>query len=98
MDCRTFRRQHLEYLDRTLPGETLVSMQEHAATCSCCARLDVSLRRGLMVARSLSVIQPSAGFADRLRERLAVQHRTALVMSTAVFRGELGSSRRAALR
>jgi hypothetical protein len=97
MDCRNFRRQHLEYLDRTLPGETLVSMQEHAATCSCCARLDVSLRRGLMVARSLSaIIQPSAGFARRLRKRLAVQRGARRVVSAAVFQS--GLARRAVLR
>lgn len=75
MDCRNFRRRHLEYLDASLPGQQLAAMREHVQACACCSRFDVTLRRGLMVARSLGsfgAIHPSPRFLGRLRERLAI--------------------------
>ena len=70
MDCRTFRRQHLEYLDGTLPCDAMAAMHAHGAKCACCSRFDVTLRRGLMVARSLTPVTPSASFSFRLRAAL----------------------------
>src|ERR1035437_5804167 len=67
MDCRIFRSQHLDYLDATLPSHQMTAMQAHVTACVCCARLEVALRRGLMIAHSLPSIRPSAGFGARLR-------------------------------
>jgi anti-sigma factor RsiW len=72
MDCRSFKKKHLAYVDDTLPGFELAAMQAHLRACSACAQQDASVRRSLLVLRNLPPIQPSAGFSDRLRDRLAV--------------------------
>jgi hypothetical protein len=70
MDCRTFRRKHLGVVDVTLPGVDTVAMREHVSGCTACARLDRSVRRSLMVARSLPPVHVSADFRARLMMRL----------------------------
>ncbi len=70
MDCRTFRDQHLAYMDNTLSEGELVAMERHRAECTACSRLDTSIRRALLVFRNLPCIQPSAAFATRLSARL----------------------------
>src|SRR5579862_9034854 len=67
MDCHTFKRQHLLYTDSALPPVEAVAMRTHADECDACGRLHIALRRGLMMARSLRSITPSAGFGARLR-------------------------------
>jgi len=72
VDCRQFRCDHLEYLDDTLPGDTMRAAQLHVLQCAACASHDTMVRRSLMVARSLPRITPSAGFEAQLAARLAM--------------------------
>ncbi len=71
MDCRSFRNNHLCYLDDTLSGEQTAAAQRHVLSCDGCAAHDTLVRRSLMMARSLEPIQPSEEFQRRLRARLA---------------------------
>jgi hypothetical protein len=71
MDCKQFRKDHLAYLDDTLPGEVMAAAQRHVMQCDGCAAHDTLVRRSLMVARSLPTLEPSADFQQRLRARLA---------------------------
>ena len=73
MDCRSFRRHHLAYLDNTLPGELLVAAECHVIECEACARHDTAVRRALMLARNLAPIEPSADFQARLEARLRAE-------------------------
>ncbi len=45
-------------------------MQSHLAECPACAKHDTTMRRGLMVFRSLPLIHPSPDFFDRLSNKL----------------------------
>jgi len=71
MDCKRFRKQHLAYLDDTMPGDEMAAAQHHVMVCNGCAAHDTLVRRSLMVARSMPVLEPSAAFQARLRARLA---------------------------
>jgi hypothetical protein len=71
MDCKSFRRQHLAYLDDTMPGDDMTRAQHHVMVCDGCAAHDTLVRRSLMVARSLPTVTPSVEFQARLRARLA---------------------------
>jgi hypothetical protein len=74
MDCRTFRRQHLAFVDDTLPGIDVVQMERHRQRCASCARLDAEIRRSLLLIRNnLPTIQPSADFANKLARRLEAE-------------------------
>ena len=53
MDCRTFRKHHLAYLDDTLPGDVMARAQCHVLNCDACAAHDTMVRRSLMMVRSL---------------------------------------------
>lgn len=75
MDCRTFRRKHLAFLDDTLPGVEMVQMEQHRQGCPSCATLDASVRRSLLLLRNLPSIQASADFEARLLHRLAHEAR-----------------------
>lgn len=87
MDCRTFRKQHVAFVDDTLPGVALVPMQRHLHVCSECAQLDADVRYGLLLFRNnLPTIEPSATFATRLNVRLEHERRRALV-PVPLFRG-----------
>ena len=70
MDCRTFRKKHVAFIDDTLPGIELAAMYRHLDECERCGRHDSTLRRGLMLVRSLPTIQPSGDFSARLASRL----------------------------
>ena len=82
MDCRSFRRHHLAYLDNTLPGELLVAAECHVIECEGCARHDTAVRRALMLARNLAPIEPSADFQARLEARLRAELATGGSRST----------------
>lgn len=69
--CRQFRRQHAEYVDGYLSDEVQRAARMHLDGCPVCARHDVQIRRSLMALQALPMIEPSAGFHDRLYERLA---------------------------
>ena len=72
MDCRTFRAQHLAYLDDTLPGDSMADAQRHLMACDACAAHDTLVRRSLVLARNhCSEIAPSDAFRARLEARLA---------------------------
>ena len=70
MDCRTFKANHLAFLDDTLEERGLVAMQRHLAECEACARHDAAVRRGLMVLHNLPPIEPSSDFRAKLSARL----------------------------
>lgn len=71
MDCRSFRKHHLAYLDDTLSGDETGAAQRHVLACDACAAHDTLVRRSLMIARSLPSIEPTSEFSERLRARLA---------------------------
>lgn len=71
MACRSFRKNHLAYLDDTLAGDLMSAAQRHILTCDSCAAHDSMVRRSLMVAKNLPSIEPSAAFQQRLQARLA---------------------------
>jgi hypothetical protein len=70
MDCKHFRDNHFAFVDDTLPGIELVGMQMHLNECESCAKHDATIRRSLMLFRSLPTIQPSSDFSTRLEEKL----------------------------
>lgn len=70
MDCREFRDKHLAFVDDTLAGIELVGMQMHLTECESCSRHDATIRRSLMLFRSLPPIEPSRDFSARLEEKL----------------------------
>jgi hypothetical protein len=70
MDCREFHDKHLAFVDDTLAGIELVGMQMHLAECESCSRHDATIRRSLMLFRSLPAIEPSSDFSARLEEKL----------------------------
>lgn len=87
MDCRTFRRQHLAFVDDTLPGIDVVPMEHHRAECTACARLDADVRRSLLLIRNnLPRIEPSDDFSRRLARRLEAE-RTRSLTPPPLFRG-----------
>ena len=87
MDCRSFRRQHLAFVDDTLPGVDLVRMERHRSECQACARLDRDVRRSLLLIRNnLPTIQPSADFSARLAQRLEAE-RSRAATPAPLFRG-----------
>jgi anti-sigma factor RsiW len=82
MDCREFHEHHLCYVDDTLPGVELVRMQMHLTECPECARHDATIRRSLMLFRSLPRIEPSPDFSQNLERKL----REAKLAETAAVR------------
>ena len=68
--CRQFRRQHAEFVDGYLSDEAQRAGLAHLDECPVCARHDVQIRRSLMALQALPMIEPSAGFHDRLYERI----------------------------
>lgn len=85
MDCREFRDRHLAFVDGSLAGEVVASMEAHLAECSSCARHDTAMRRGLLVFRNLPSIEPSPDFLTRLSARLQQVERAEA--RAAVYRG-----------
>src|SRR6185436_5539037 len=70
MNCRQFRNHHVPFVDDVLSAADMRAMREHLARCESCARLDVRIRRSLMIVRSLPQIDVSTDFAPRLEARL----------------------------
>ena len=70
MDCREFGKNHLAFVDDTLSAVDTAAMRRHLCVCVNCARLDTRIRRGLLLARNLPIVQPSADFMERLNARL----------------------------
>ena len=85
MDCKTFRKKHLAFVDDTLPGVDVVGMQLHLAECTACEEWDQRIRRSLFVVRNhLGGIEPSANFRTKLDARLA-REKAALATAPALF-------------
>ena len=70
MDCREFGKKHLAFVDDTLSAVDTAAVRHHLHVCSRCARHDTRIRRGLLLARNLPIVQPSADFMERLNARL----------------------------
>ena len=70
MHCSEFRESHCAFVDDTLAGVELVRMQGHIAECGACAELDARVRRSLMWARSIPLIEPSVDFSRKLEAKL----------------------------
>lgn len=70
MDCREFRNKHVAFVDDLLPAVEMDALQRHLTNCTRCARQDTSVRRSLMLVRSLPPIEPSPEFMARLNDRL----------------------------
>lgn len=70
MDCKSFREQHVAFVDGALQDAELVAMQLHVEECVACAHHDAMVRRGLLVARNLPTLDVSPDFASRLNARL----------------------------
>lgn len=105
MDCRSFRKHHLAYLDDTLSGDETGAAQRHVLACDACAAHDTLVRRSLMIARSLPSIEPTTEFSDRLRARLAEcredrreNHRALAASALAASASDVQVSRTFALR
>lgn len=73
MNCREFRRKHDAYIDDTLSGVDLDAMALHRSLCAMCAQVDTRVRRSLLIARNIPMIQPSPAFSERLQVRLAAE-------------------------
>ena len=70
MDCREFRDKHSLLIDVRCSAIEEDEMREHMRRCPDCDRHDTRVRRSLLVARSLTPIEPSPGFRARLDARL----------------------------
>lgn len=70
MDCREFGKKHLAFVDDTLSAVDTAAMRRHLHVCARCARHDTRIRRGLLLARNLPIVEPSADFMERLNARL----------------------------
>lgn len=92
MDCRIFRRQHLAFVDDTLPGIDLIQMERHRSECAACAQADAEVRRSLLLIRNnLPTIEPSPDFSARLARRLEAE-RARSATPVPLFRGSGMSS------
>lgn len=70
MNCRTFRKHHVSFVDDTASGLLRSQLETHLRACPWCAAHDTRVRRALLLVRNLPLVEPSAGFRDRLHSRL----------------------------
>jgi hypothetical protein len=70
MDCRTFRNNHVAYVDDVLCAAEMTAMDGHLAGCVRCARHDTAVRRALLVVHNLPSVEPSPEFLTRLSTRI----------------------------
>jgi hypothetical protein len=82
MDCREFCEKHVAFVDDTVAGIELVRMQRHIAECESCAKHDAKIRRALLLFRNLPTIEPSAGFSERLEERIRCECESGDLLAT----------------
>ena len=73
MDCRKFRDQHALFIDEMCSELEAFEMRSHMRFCPECDRHDTVVRRGLLVARNLPRIRPSADFNARLLARIRAE-------------------------
>jgi hypothetical protein len=70
MNCRTFRKSHVAFVDGLMNDRQSANMSAHLDACGGCERWNTAVRRGLLVARNLPSIRPSPDFLPRLKARL----------------------------
>jgi hypothetical protein len=70
MSCDQFIERYTEYRDGLLDARTLAEVEEHLVSCSCCARYDRVMNRGLELLSDLPCAESSDDFMPRLRHRL----------------------------
>jgi hypothetical protein len=70
MNCRQFKSNHVGFVDDLLPAADMSEMRRHLTACDDCAKLDIRIRRSLLVVRNLPQIEPSADFFEQLTEAL----------------------------
>jgi hypothetical protein len=92
MDCREFKEKHVAYVDDVLSAIETEAMRRHLRACARCARHDTCVRRGLMLARNMPQIEPSADFMERLQARLREIDRFDGTASRSRFSGLLPGS------
>lgn len=73
MDCKEFSANHSAFIDDTLPGYLMTGMRDHVAACARCSRRDTEIRRALFLLKNLPPVQVSAGFEERLRDRITAE-------------------------
>jgi anti-sigma factor RsiW len=73
MTCRTFRSNHVAFVDDLLCADDMVEMRRHLGQCTSCAAMDTRVRRSLLVMRNLPPIECSPDFGARLTARLAAE-------------------------
>ena len=70
MDCREFLENHALYIDLRCSAIEERAFQQHATECPRCAKHDMTVRRSLLLVKSLPTIEPSPDFRARLDARL----------------------------
>ena len=70
MDCREFLDNHALFVDLRCSAIEERAFQQHAAECPRCAQHDATVRRSLLLVKSLPTIEPSPDFRARLDARL----------------------------
>lgn len=70
MDCKTVEKHLPLYIEKQLPENILIQVQEHLNTCSNCARLLDRFWQLWPSLESRQNIQPSADFAIQLQQRV----------------------------
>jgi hypothetical protein len=70
MDCRSFRKNHVAFVDDVLSIAEMRAMEQHRTACAACSRQDTMVRRSLLLIRNLPPIEPSPDFMARLNQRL----------------------------
>jgi len=73
MNCREFRRIHLDFTDKTLGAPQFAEALEHVEVCADCARFDALVRRSLMLVHSLPPVAPDPRSHPRIMARVARQ-------------------------
>jgi hypothetical protein len=73
MNCHEFRSQHLDFTEHALTAAALAAAQGHLETCARCARFDLVVRRGLLVARNLPPVVDEADLYPRIAAQLAAE-------------------------
>lgn len=93
MNCREFRRKHDAYVDDTLSGIDLEAMGQHLRVCVPCAAQDTRIRRSLLLARNLPMIQLSDSFSERMERRLAEERAMRGSRSVGITQDMMGRDR-----
>lgn len=70
MSCDQFIELYSEFRDGLLTSDRAELLEEHLKSCSCCARYDRIMQRGLEILGDIPCAESSDDFMPRLRHRL----------------------------